>query len=163
MRSRGTRRRRADVQWGRARRLVVVDLENIAGGPCLTEDCAAWVRRRLSDAGALRRGDQVTVAVDESALSSVVWAWRGSSCRWGRGPDGADLVLVEELTDRVSARFGEVVVASGDGIFAEPVADLVARGVRVTVVAHGVLLSGRLAQAATEVVLLSPAAPPVAA
>ena len=134
---------------------MVVDLENIAGGPCGTEDCAVWVRRRLTDAGVLRPGDQVVVAVDESALERVAWAWRGSVCRWGHGKDGADLALVDALADRVQERFEEVVVASGDGIFTDAVLDLVARGVRVTVAAHGIGLSGRLAAAATRVVLLS--------
>jgi hypothetical protein len=144
------------VRWGHGRRLVVVDLENIAGGPCQTEDCAAWVRRRLADAGALRPGDHVTVAVDEGALPSVVWVWQGSVCRWGHGRDGADLALVEELGQRVHERFDEVVLASGDGLFAETVAALVARGVRVTVAAHGTSLSRRLATVASDLLLLSP-------
>ncbi len=163
MRRSEARRRRTDIRWGHGRRLVVVDLENLAGGPCHTEDCAVWVRRRLADAGVLRAGDQVTVAVDESALPSVAWAWRGSVCRWGHGKDGADLALVSELADRVHERFDEVVVASGDGIFTDTVARLVDEGVRVTVAAHGTGLSGRLARAASDVVLLSPAAPPAAA
>lgn len=153
------RRARIDVCWGRGRRLVVVDLENTAGGPCLTEDCAVWVRRRLVDAGALRAGDHVVVAVDQGALPHVAWVWQGSLCRWGHGKDGADLALVDVLADRVPERFDEVVVISGDGIFAGPVADLVAQGVRVTVVAHGVALSRRLAAAASEVELLSPPDP----
>ena len=153
------RKVRADVRWGRGRRLVVVDLENIAGGPCQSEDCAAWVRRRLADAGVLRAGDHVTVAVDEGALSSVAWVWQGSVCRWGHGKDGADLALVAELDERVHERFDEVVVASGDGVFTDTVAGLVGRGVRVVVAAHGTSLSRRLADAASEVLLLSPPSP----
>jgi hypothetical protein len=152
------RRARADVCWGRGRRLVVVDLENIAGGPCHTEACAEWVRRRLADEGLLRPGDHVTVAVDEGALPSVVWVWRGSVCRWGHGKDGADLALVDVLADRVHERFDEVVVASGDGIFADTVLDLVGHGVRVVVASHAGSLNPRLSAVASEVVLLSPAA-----
>jgi hypothetical protein len=141
---------------------VLVDLENLAGGPCHTADAARWVRRRLADCGALADGDQVTVAVDGSGLACVAWPWQGARCVAGHGHDGADLVLLEELTDRVPQRYDRVVLASGDGIFADAVAGLVARGVHVTVVAHQVALSGRLAEAASVVVPLSPA-PSVAA
>ncbi len=150
------RRARTDVCWGQGRRLVLVDLENVAGGPCHTADAARWVRRRLADCGALAADDQVTVAVDESGLACVAWPWQGARCLPGHGHDGADLVLLAELADRVPQRYDRVVLASGDGIFAEAVADLVARGVHVTVVSHGVSLSARLASAASDVVLLSP-------
>jgi hypothetical protein len=149
------RRARADVCWGQGRRLVLVDLENVAGGPCHTADAAAWVRRRLADCGAIAAGDQVTVAVDGSGLACTAWPWQGARCLPGHGHDGADLVLLEELGDRVPQRYDRVVLASGDGIFADAVADLVARGVHVTVVSHAISLSARLSAAASEVVLLS--------
>ena len=152
---RAARRARTDVHWGQGRRLVLVDLENLAGGPCHTADAALWVRRRLADCGALAYGDQVTVAVDGSGLASVAWPWRGARCLPGHGHDGADLVLLEELGDRVPQRYDRLVLASGDGIFADAVADLVARGVHVTVTAHEISLSARLSAAASEVVLLS--------
>lgn len=153
------RRARAEVHWGQGRRLVLVDLENVAGGPCHTADEAQWVRRRLADCGALAVGDQVTVAVDGSGLACVAWPWQGARCLPGHGHDGADLVLLDELHDRVPQRYGRVVLASGDGIFADTVADLVARGVHVTVVAHAISLSARLAAVASEVVLLSTSSP----
>jgi hypothetical protein len=135
----------------------VVDVENLAGGPCHTDAASAWVRRRLSDAGVLAPADQVTVAVDGSGLASVAWTWREARCVPGRGKDGADRALLEVLGERVAQRYDRVVLASGDGIFAGTVADLVDRGVHVTVVAHGTGLSRRLAAVASEVVLLSPA------
>ena len=42
-------RRPRDISWGRGRRLVLVDVENVVGGPCRTEACARWARRRLED------------------------------------------------------------------------------------------------------------------
>ena len=48
-------------------------------------------------------------------------------------------------------RYDEVVLASGDGIFADRVADLAGRGVPVTVVSRPGSLSHRLRLAATEV------------
>jgi hypothetical protein len=133
-----TRRARAEVCWGRGRRLVVVDVENLAGGACHTGDAAAWARRRLRDVGALQDSDQVAVAVDACGLASVVFTWTGARCLAAHGKDGADLALLEVLAERVPQRYDRLVLASGDGIFTEAVADLVAHGVHVTVVSHEV-------------------------
>ena len=146
---RRARRGRADCCWGRGRRLVVVDVENIAGGPCKTEAAVAWVRRRLTDAGAVTGDDMVTVGVDECGLASVAWAWQGARAVYGHGRDGADRALLEVLAERIPERYDSVVLASGDGIFTDVVAELVARGVHVTVVAHATGLSRRLASAAS--------------
>ena len=51
--------------------------------------------------------------------------------------------------------YDRVVLASGDGIFADAVAGLVAHGVHVTVAAHETALSPLLAEVASEVLLLS--------
>ena len=153
------RRARTDVRWGHGRRLVLVDLENVSGGPCRTADAARWARRRLTDCGLVVEGDHVTVAVDGSGLAHVLWCWHDARCLPGHGPDGADLVLLDELADRVPQRYDHVVLASGDGIFTEAVAELVARGVHVVVAAHADCLSASLASAASEVVLLSTTRP----
>jgi hypothetical protein len=160
-RARGARR--VDCCWGRGRRLVVVDVENIAGGPCTTEAMAQWVRRRLADAGVLTSDDMVTVAVDQGGMAAVAWAWETARRLPGRGENGADLALLEVLAERIPERYGAVVLASGDGIFADAVTELVAQGVHVTVVAHEVSLSRRLRAAASECVLLSRPVEPAAA
>jgi hypothetical protein len=152
-RARGARR--VDCCWGSGRRLVVVDVENIAGGPCKTEAAVAWVRQRLAQVGALASDDMVTVAVDECGLAAVAWAWEGARPVYGHGRDGADNALLEVLADRIPQRYGAVVLASGDGIFTEAVSALVAHGVDVTVVAHEISLSNRLRAAASRCVLLS--------
>ena len=115
--SRRARRGRADCCWGRGRRLVVVDVENIAGGPCKTEAAVAWVRRRLTDAGAVTGDDMVTVGVDECGLASVAWAWQGARAVYGHGRDGADRALLEVLAERIPERYDSVVLASGDGYY----------------------------------------------
>lgn len=150
--------RRTNYRWGAGRRLVVVDVENIAGGPCKTEDAVTWVRRRLAEVGALASDDMVTVAVDECGLAAVAWAWQGARPVYGHGHDGADRALLEVLADRIPERYGAVVLASGDGIFTDAVTDLVTHGVHVTVVAHEMSLSRRLRAAARDCVLLSPCA-----
>ena len=151
---RRARRGRADCCWGRGRRLVVVDVENIAGGPCKTEDAVAWVRQRLIQVGAVRPGDVVVVGVDGCGRTSAGWGWPGARVVVGHGRDGADRALLEELADRVPQRFDSVILASGDGIFADAVAGLVAGGVHVTVVAHESGISSRLRDAGSRVLAL---------
>ena len=137
---------------------MLIDVENVVGGPCSTEACARWARRRLEDElGRFgeRWTDQVWVGVDAGGLRSVAWEWRGGRPVEGYGADGADRALLELLTDDVPCRFERVLIASGDGIFADATAALAASGVHVTVVAHECGLSRRLRTAASEVVLLS--------
>lgn len=152
------RRQAPDLQWGSGRRLVLVDVENVVGGPCRTEACARWARRRLEDELGPFSGqwtDQVWVGVDGGALVNVAWEWHGSRPLEGYGADGADRALLELLTDDVPRRFERVLIASGDGIFADNAAALAGRGVHVTVAAHECALSRRLRAAASEVILLS--------
>ena len=144
-----------DVVWPTNRRLVLVDIENVVGGPCTTEACAEWAHRRVLDTVGLGRQDQVVVAVDGTFLSCVAWVWSMARTLAGYGENGADLALIEVLREDVASRFRSVVLASGDGIFTDLVAELTEHGVHVTVVAHESGLSARLREAASEVVLLS--------
>jgi hypothetical protein len=80
----------------------------------------------------------------------------------GRGISGADRALVDVLhQEHVAERFVEVVIVSGDGIFADVAAELGQQGVVVTVVARQGSLSARLRLAATRIVLLPDFAPPL--
>ena len=97
----------------------------------------------------------MVVGVDVGALAFVAWVWARARSVPGYGKDGADLALLEVLQEDVARRFDAVVVASGDGVFADLVMELTGRGVHVTVVAHECALSAQLRLAASEVVLLS--------
>jgi hypothetical protein len=66
----------------------------------------------------------------------------------GSGPNGADLALLTALAESNLRQGDRVVLLSGDGIFAEPVASLAARGVMTMVLAHRDCLAGRLRMAA---------------
>jgi hypothetical protein len=91
----------------------------------------------------------------------VGFSWPGARYLWRSGPDGADLALLEVMTgESVSDRFESVVVASGDGRFADTVAWLARCGVHVTVVANQRALSRQLRLAATVVVLFDVELPP---
>ena len=79
----------------------------------------------------------------------------GARRRWRSGPDGADLALIDELSDlRIMKRYRRVTLCSGDGIFADSLAALAAAGIVVTVVSVRDRLARRLAMAAHEVLWL---------
>ena len=148
-------RRTRDLRFARGRRLVLVDIENVVGGPCSTADRTRWAHRRLRDAVALRPTDLIVVGVDVAGLESVCWDWPRVRYVVGYGESGADRALLDVLAEDVADRYEDVVLASGDGVFADVVPALTAAGVRVTVVAHECGLSRRLQVAASEIVLLS--------
>lgn len=139
------------------RRLAAVDIENIAGGSIRTPEQARWVRRMLEGVFDIET-TPVTVGVSEAGLVNAYAGWGSHSTpRYvaGTGVNGADHALLDVLnTEGIAQHFDEVVLVSGDGIFAEAVARLGAQGVRVTVVAHLGPLATRLQLAAAKVVLL---------
>src|SRR4051794_12066089 len=103
-----TTRRPRDLSWGRGRRLVLIDVENVVGGPCTTEACARWAKRRLEDElGPFGDAwcDQVWVGVDVGGLHNVAWQWPAGRPLEGDGENGADLALLEGLTDDGPPRF----------------------------------------------------------
>lgn len=137
---------------------MVVDIENVVGGPCTTEAMTRWARTLLHDALSLRSGDQVVVGMDGATMQAVAWEWERVRLVPGRHvKDGADLALLEVLDEDLARRFDEVVLVSGDGIFAEAVSSLTRQGVKVVVAAHECALSLQLRLAASELVLLSQA------
>jgi hypothetical protein len=138
-----------------ARHIVVIDIENIAGGSSPSafeiEQCKEELRQVLPDFDRT----QIIVASSHHAGSEVMFAFPSALRRLNSGPDGADLALLEELEDlRVMCRYRSVTVCSGDGIFADAVAALAHIGVEVTVIAREGSLSARLELAAQRVVVL---------
>lgn len=138
------------------RRLVLVDIENLAGGADLGPTSVTAWHDDLAASGLVRGGDQVVLAGSHHAMQVAAFAWPGQPLRKVRsGPDGADLALLDHLDDTVVQRFDSVVIVSGDGIFTSAVAPLTSQGVIVTVAARTETLSARLRLAATHVVFLS--------
>lgn len=121
-----------------ARRLVVIDLENIAGEARLSPSRAADAIERLAAAIDLGPRDDLVVAADRRNAAVAFFATPPQARRLiGRGPDGADLRLAEVLlTEEVAARYGTVVIASGDGMFTGITADLRRQGVTVLTVSR---------------------------
>jgi hypothetical protein len=139
----------------RHRHLVVIDIENIVGAPCPTDDdlqrAHDALRRAVPDLDATCR----IVAYNHRAARNAAFWFPGALHRWRSGPDGADLALIDELSDlRCMGRFGQVTLCSGDGIFAEYVGILAAQGAHTTVISVEDRLARSLRLAAHEVVLL---------
>ena len=138
-----------------ARRLHLVDIENLAGNarPTLSE-----VRQALglyTACLAFGAMDQVEVASSHLTLLNAALGWPHARYRVRSGPDGADLALLDVLRhENVAGRFTHVAIGSGDHLFAEEAAHLAAQGVWVTVVSGRRSLSPRLALAAREVIFL---------
>ncbi len=132
------------------RRVHVIDLENLAGTGHLDRDTVAACAAVYGDLGLLDPDDHVIIGCNPQVQLEVGLGWPTPHRRVvGHGPDGADLALLDVIDhERLDDRFAEVVVASGDGIFADAVADLRARGAAVTVVSRPEALAWQLYAAA---------------
>ena len=138
-----------------ARRLHLVDIENLVGDPLPS---LSQVRRALGlYTGCLAFGamDQVEVASSHLTLLNAALGWPHARYRVRSGPDGADLALLDVLRhENIAQRFTHVAIGSGDHLFAEEAARLAAQGVWVSVVSRRRGLSRQLELAAREVVFL---------
>ncbi len=137
---------------GTGRRLVLVDVENFLGRRYITQAGAAWAARKVREVLDLGPADQVVVGTShpENLVAAAV-GWQDARHVFDVGADGAERALIAVLAEDVADRFTEVVVVSGDHIFAEPLAGLAALGIATTVVSQSVRLSKRLRMAAQRV------------
>jgi hypothetical protein len=97
---------------------------------------------------------QAVIACNHGAAEAVFWGWDQSARRLVRsGNNGADEALLDVLREEnIDARFTQVVIGSGDGIFADAAAWLSGQGLEVTVVSRPDSLSRRLELAASRVI-----------
>jgi hypothetical protein len=141
-----------------ARRLHLVDIENLAGDPRPSVSQVREAQDLYTDSLAVGAMDQVEVASSHLTLLNAALGWPHAHYRVQSGPDGADLALLDVLRhENIAGRFTHVAIGSGDHQFAEEAAHLVAAGVWVTVVSRQRSLSEQLALAAREVIILDTA------
>lgn len=138
------------------RRLVIVDVENVAGGALRTPAMATWARRVVDRAASVAPGEQVIVGVGtKDGLFHAKRAWPKARVVVRLGQDGADRALLEVLgSESVADRFGALSIVSGDGIFAEAASALSGQGVDVTAFGWSEGMSKRLRLAAERVIYL---------
>lgn len=142
-----------------ARRLHLVDIENLAGDSLPSLVQVREAQGLYTDCLTFGAMDQVEIASSHLTLLNAALGWPHAHYRVRSGPDGADLALLDVLRhENVANRFTHVSIGSGDHVFAEEAAHLAAQGVWVTVVSRRRSLSPRLALAAREVIFLDTAA-----
>ncbi len=137
------------------RALHVVDIENLAGAAIPT--MARVVEVQGQYLACLRFGvdDQVVLATSHLGLLSAGLGWPHARHLVRSGKDGADLELIDVLEhENIAARFRHVVIGSGDGGFSKAAANLMGRGIHVTVVSRWGSLAYELAKAAQDVIYL---------
>ena len=132
------------------RRLVVVDIENVAGGAVVTDWIARWARMVVETALDIRDDEQVVIGTSHVGLFHAKAAWPCARVKVRRsGENVAGHELIEVLTsERIEERFDEVVLVSGNQILSDAVASLGGSGVSITVVSWAASLSRRLRMAA---------------
>ncbi len=137
------------------RALHVVDIENLAGAAVPTQTRVTEVQRQYL--ASLRFGvdDQIVLASSHLGLLSAGLGWPHARHLVRSGKDGADLELIDVLEhENIAARFRHVVIGSGDGGFSRAAAELMTRGIHVTVVSRWGSLAYELAKAVDDVIYL---------
>lgn len=148
-------RRRSPRRRFPARTLHIVDIENLAGAAIPSPGQVSEVQGLYLARLAFGADDQVVMAANHLALLNAALGWPNARYRVRSGPHGADLELLDVLAhEDVASRFTHVVIGSGDGVFSPAAANLVSRGVPVTVVSRRDSLSAVLARVALDVVYL---------
>jgi|DEB0MinimDraft_10_1074344.scaffolds.fasta_scaffold00334_9 1-aminocyclopropane-1-carboxylate deaminase/D-cysteine desulfhydrase-like pyridoxal-dependent ACC family enzyme len=140
---------RSGGELATGRTIVLVDLENLCGSgdPSLAE--CQWAQILVASVTNDPQA-HVVVAVSHHAAKVAMFAWVGGRILMKSGPNGADLALLEVIDqENVAERFDRVVVASGDGIFADAVAKLAEAGIVVDVVSPESGASKRLVETAS--------------
>ncbi|WP_193597592.1 NYN domain-containing protein [Microbacterium sp. YJN-G] len=133
------------------RRLVLVDIENVVGGAVTMAGQVHAAQAAIEVVVSPRPNDHVVLACGRSSVRTVGFEWAGPRrLRFRSGIDGADLELLDILeSEHVGERFTEVVLVSGDGIFADAISRLALRNdTVVTVVSRPGACSRRLRMAA---------------
>ena len=142
-----------------SRQLVLADVENLAATPTPSEAEVVEIRRHLHQL--IERSGVSTleiVACSHMAAEAVRFGWPSGHHRWRSGPDGADLALLVgcDQFDWNAPRFTRLIIASGDGIFAELACRMASLGVEVVVVVGRGQLSKRLQLAVGNSVIYLP-------
>lgn len=137
------------------RTLHLVDLENLMGGPFQSQASMHCVSNWYRSIAPVERADHVIVAVNPMLAMAAGSEWPGTRIRVGKGPDGADRALINELQDPrwVASHYDRVVIGSGDGIFASIIGSMRGYGIAVGVLARERHVSRALKRSADFVML----------
>lgn len=133
------------------RTIFMIDLDNVFGGSSPTRSQVNGAAHTLD--GLRSEGHMVVLAATHHLVSVAGWIAPWARWRWRSGPDGPAEAIAEVLANEaIQERFTHVVLMSGNGSLAGPIAHLAANGVRTTVVCADHKLSKRLRLAAHDVI-----------
>ena len=129
--------------------LIFCDLENIIGSGALEGSDVTAAAAFLKDLFPHPRTHWIVGVSSRHAAQAALFNWpEPKRLVIGRGHNGADHRLIEAMREAAVERFAEVVLCSGDGIFAEQLTRFAERGVRITLVTGRGGTASKLQQAA---------------
>lgn len=116
-----------------ARALHLIDLENLVGGPSASDKTIKRVWSAYYGGVPKTASDHLLVGSSRFFARRTWWMLpEGIQRRVRDGQDGGELAILDEVDlDHLVGRFGRLVIASGDGQFAELAATARSRGVHV--------------------------------
>lgn len=135
------------------RTLVIVDLENLAGGSEFVGQKSQAIRDMISDVNKQSSNTLIIVATGIGAVNSspeILWHWVDSRFLIGSGVDGADNELLNVLSkEPLAESTSHIQIWSGDHCFAPISRKLKRLGCSVEIFANEGSLSRELDAAAT--------------
>jgi hypothetical protein len=132
------------------RAIHLIDIENMAGTGHVTEDVVRNIRANYIKIVGIGDNDHVVIAASHHNALAAGFGWPGARLLCRSGPDGADRELKDVMDhERLHQRYERCYLATGDGGFADSIAALSRRGLRVGVIAPINRLSAKLKLAAT--------------
>jgi hypothetical protein len=133
-----------------ARAIHLIDIENMAGTSHVTEEVVRTIKANYIRVVGLGATDHVVIAASHHNALAAGYGWPKARLLCRSGPDGADTELQDVMNhENAHQRFERCYLSTGDGGFAEAVAALSGRGLRVEVIAPAGGLSAKLTLAAT--------------
>jgi hypothetical protein len=137
-------RRASGIPGGRT--LHLIDIENLMGGPRNSPVILQLASELYKESVPTRFDDHFVLAANRGLAVQAGLSWPSAQLLVGNGKDGADLALIQRISDIewISARYDRVILGSGDGIFASHLSALRALGIAIGIVAPIGTISRRL-------------------
>ena len=151
-------RRAKTMQITGSRELHLIDIENEIGKAEPTATEVAQFRDFYLAFNRVAQDAHIVIGASSPlALLAISDGWPNARRVYKQGKDGADLALLQVINqERIHERFAKIVIASGDGIFADVAQELHVRGKNVSVFSHVRSISHQFGKSGERVNLYGP-------